>query len=107
MILSKYEFQSQQASCLMEGGGGRVRPPPAAPRPFPRIRHWTVTYRVPKVWTQHNFAGTQVLVLRHQVWAAPKKTCFESTPPPPASLSLSLSLPLQTMRNKFWWHIDI
>ena len=90
MILSKYEFQSQQASCLMEGGGGEG--PPL--RPFPRIHHWTVTYRVPKVWTQHNFAGTQVLVLRHQVWAAPKKTCFESTSPPsppPFSLPLSLS----------------
>ena len=46
--------------------------PPSAPDPPPWIRHGTVTYRVPKVWTQHNFAGAQVLVLRHQVWAAPK-----------------------------------
>ena len=46
--------------------------PPSAPDPPPWIRHGTVTYRVPKVWTQHNFAGAQVLVLRHQVRAAAK-----------------------------------
>ena len=33
MILSKYEFQSQQALCLMEGGGGGSVPPTLPPDP--------------------------------------------------------------------------
>ena len=96
MILSKYEFQSQQASCLMEGGGGEGPPP----RPFPRIPPRTVTKRVPKVWTQHNFAGTQVLVLRHQVWAAPKKTCFESTSPPLVKSKITV---VYRVELRDWW----
>ena len=69
------------------GGGGS-----GGPRPSPWIRHWTVTHRAPKVWTEHNFAGTQVLVLRHQVWAAPKRHVLSRIPLPPPLLSPSLSL---------------
>ena len=50
MILSKYEFQSQQALCLMEGGGGGVRPPDPSPGSaaeqlpieYPRCEHNTI-----------------------------------------------------------------
>ena len=53
---------------MSDGGGGGGR---GAPDPPPG----SATERLPIEYPQHNFAGTQVLVLRHQVWQ-PLKDMF-------------------------------
>ena len=65
------------------GGGGR-----GAPDPPPG----SATERLPIEYPPHNFAGTQVLVLRHQVWQPLKDMFLVEFPSlPPFSLPLSLS----------------